>query len=128
MVGGKPTHFYVAATTRPLMAPRSSGSYRDSVWRLASMPGRSRSSSNVTAAGCSGSLVAARRGDNESAVATLVEKTARLLVERGFMVPITHAGRETDHADTGGRPSSSDRAGSQLSGNRLALAFDDCRI
>jgi methylase of polypeptide subunit release factors len=33
--------------------------------------------------------VAARRGDDEAAVATLVEKTARLLVESGFMVPIT---------------------------------------
>lgn len=37
--------------------------------------------------------VATRRGDNESAVATLVEKTARLLVERGFMVPITNSGK-----------------------------------
>lgn len=39
--------------------------------------------------------VAARRGDDEGAVATLVEKTARLLVERGFMVPITD-GKEGD--------------------------------
>lgn len=37
--------------------------------------------------------VAARRGDNEKAVATLVEKTARPLVERGFMVPITDGGK-----------------------------------